>query len=114
MHCYCNTAFVHVAGYNRGSYNQNRWGSSYSSYRDGGSDPRSGYNRSQQSGGSYNRPAPYKGGYNQVLSMTFDLQCDKIKHRKKVPYFPHLKAFNFFQTTAVCLKHGLILNSKRF
>uniref|UniRef100_A0A4W6CJU7 Heteroous nuclear ribonucleoprotein U like 1 n=1 Tax=Lates calcarifer TaxID=8187 RepID=A0A4W6CJU7_LATCA len=49
-------------GYNRGGYNQNRWGNSY---RDGGSDARGGYNRSQQSGGSYNRPAPYKGGYNQ-------------------------------------------------
>ncbi|TKS80680.1 Heterogeneous nuclear ribonucleoprotein U-like protein 1 [Collichthys lucidus] len=50
-------------GYNRGSYNQNRWGNSY---RDSGSDARVGYNRSQQSGGSYNRPAPYsKGGYNQ-------------------------------------------------
>uniref|UniRef100_A0AAQ5ZRQ8 Uncharacterized protein n=1 Tax=Amphiprion ocellaris TaxID=80972 RepID=A0AAQ5ZRQ8_AMPOC len=56
-------------GYNRGSYNQNRWGNSY---RDGGSDTRGGYNRSQQSGGSYNRPSPYnKGGYNQVLNMTF-------------------------------------------
>uniref|UniRef100_A0A3Q1F379 Heteroous nuclear ribonucleoprotein U like 1 n=1 Tax=Acanthochromis polyacanthus TaxID=80966 RepID=A0A3Q1F379_9TELE len=54
-------------GYNRGSYNQNRWGNSY---RDGGSDTRGGYNRSQQSGGSYNRPAPYnKGGYNQVLNL---------------------------------------------
>uniref|UniRef100_A0A7N6FBH8 Uncharacterized protein n=1 Tax=Anabas testudineus TaxID=64144 RepID=A0A7N6FBH8_ANATE len=54
-------------GYNRGSYNQNRWGNSY---RDGGSDPRGGYNRNQQSGGSYNRPAPYnKGGYNQVFRL---------------------------------------------
>lgn len=63
---YCNMIFVYLAGYNRGSYNQNRWGNSY---RDGGSDSRSGgYNRSQQSGGSYNRSAPYsKGGYNQVL-----------------------------------------------
>uniref|UniRef100_A0A671XNZ7 Heteroous nuclear ribonucleoprotein U like 1 n=1 Tax=Sparus aurata TaxID=8175 RepID=A0A671XNZ7_SPAAU len=54
-------------GYNRGSYNQNRWGNSY---RDGGSDSRSsGYNRSQQSGGTYNRSAPYsKGAYNQVLT----------------------------------------------
>uniref|UniRef100_A0A3Q0T1X0 Heteroous nuclear ribonucleoprotein U like 1 n=1 Tax=Amphilophus citrinellus TaxID=61819 RepID=A0A3Q0T1X0_AMPCI len=53
----------------RGSYNQNRWGNSY---RDGGSDGRSGYNRSQQSGGSYSRPAPYnKGGYNQVLNDSF-------------------------------------------
>ncbi|XP_072248001.1 heterogeneous nuclear ribonucleoprotein U-like protein 1 isoform X3 [Leuresthes tenuis] len=50
-------------GYNRGSYNQNRWGNSY---RDGGSEARGGYSRNQQSGGSYNRPAPYnKGGYNQ-------------------------------------------------
>lgn len=58
----------YFAGYSRGSYNQNRWGNSY---RDGGSDARSGYNRNQQSGGSYNRPAPYnKGGYNQVLNMT--------------------------------------------
>ncbi|XP_078478608.1 uncharacterized protein LOC144739542, partial [Lampetra planeri] len=52
-------------GYNRGGYNQNRWGSSY---RDSGSDSRSGYNRSQPPAASYNRPAPYsKGGYNQVL-----------------------------------------------
>uniref|UniRef100_A0A3P8T8S6 Heteroous nuclear ribonucleoprotein U like 1 n=1 Tax=Amphiprion percula TaxID=161767 RepID=A0A3P8T8S6_AMPPE len=56
-------------GYNRGSYNQNRWGNSY---RDGGSDTRGGYNRSQQSGGSYNRPAPYnKGGYNQGYSQGY-------------------------------------------
>ncbi|XP_022059876.1 heterogeneous nuclear ribonucleoprotein U-like protein 1 [Acanthochromis polyacanthus] len=56
-------------GYNRGSYNQNRWGNSY---RDGGSDTRGGYNRSQQSGGSYNRPAPYnKGGYNQAYSQGY-------------------------------------------
>uniref|UniRef100_A0A3P8QP81 Uncharacterized protein n=1 Tax=Astatotilapia calliptera TaxID=8154 RepID=A0A3P8QP81_ASTCA len=54
-------------GYNRGSYNQNRWGNSY---RDGGSDARSGYNRSQQSGGSYRTAPSYnKGGYNQVLNM---------------------------------------------
>ncbi|XP_035535337.1 heterogeneous nuclear ribonucleoprotein U-like protein 1 [Morone saxatilis] len=58
------------AGYNRGSYNQNRWGNSY---RDGGSEARSGYNRSQQSGGSYNRPAPYnKGGYNQGYSQSYN------------------------------------------
>uniref|UniRef100_H3DNV8 Heteroous nuclear ribonucleoprotein U like 1 n=1 Tax=Tetraodon nigroviridis TaxID=99883 RepID=H3DNV8_TETNG len=50
-------------GYSRGGYSQSRWGSSY---RDGGSDSRSGYSRNQQSGGSYNRPAPYnKGGYSQ-------------------------------------------------
>ncbi|XP_036981052.1 heterogeneous nuclear ribonucleoprotein U-like protein 1 [Acanthopagrus latus] len=57
-------------GYNRGSYNQNRWGNSY---RDGGSDSRSGgYNRSQQSGGSYNRSAPYsKGGYNQGYNQSY-------------------------------------------
>ncbi|XP_049431557.1 heterogeneous nuclear ribonucleoprotein U-like protein 1 [Epinephelus fuscoguttatus] len=56
-------------GYNRGSYSQNRWGNSY---RDGGSDARSGYNRSQQSGGSYNRPAPYsKGAYNQSYSPSY-------------------------------------------
>uniref|UniRef100_A0AAQ6AES0 SAP domain-containing protein n=1 Tax=Amphiprion ocellaris TaxID=80972 RepID=A0AAQ6AES0_AMPOC len=56
-------------GYNRGSYNQNRWGNSY---RDGGSDTRGGYNRSQQSGGSYNRPSPYnKGGYNQGYSQGY-------------------------------------------
>lgn len=62
-----NMIFVYLAGYNRGSYNQNRWGNSY---RDGGSDSRSsGYNRSQQSGGTYNRSAPYsKGAYNQVLT----------------------------------------------
>uniref|UniRef100_A0A669EFH8 Heteroous nuclear ribonucleoprotein U like 1 n=1 Tax=Oreochromis niloticus TaxID=8128 RepID=A0A669EFH8_ORENI len=63
-------------GYNRGSYNQSRWGNSY---RDGGSDARSGYNRSQQSGGSYRTAPPYnKGGYNQVLN-TIHL-C--IKHHK--------------------------------
>ncbi|TNN66601.1 Heterogeneous nuclear ribonucleoprotein U-like protein 1 [Liparis tanakae] len=52
------------ASYNRGSYNQNRWGSSY---RDGGSDTRGSYNRSQpSSGSSYNRPAAYnKGSYSQ-------------------------------------------------
>ncbi|XP_042269741.1 heterogeneous nuclear ribonucleoprotein U-like protein 1 [Thunnus maccoyii] len=56
-------------GYNRGSYNQNRWGSSY---RDGGSDARGGYNRSQQSA-SYNRPAPYsKGGYNQGYGQSYN------------------------------------------
>uniref|UniRef100_A0A671XNT9 Heteroous nuclear ribonucleoprotein U like 1 n=1 Tax=Sparus aurata TaxID=8175 RepID=A0A671XNT9_SPAAU len=57
-------------GYNRGSYNQNRWGNSY---RDGGSDSRSsGYNRSQQSGGTYNRSAPYsKGAYNQGYSQSY-------------------------------------------
>uniref|UniRef100_A0A8D3BEX1 Uncharacterized protein n=1 Tax=Scophthalmus maximus TaxID=52904 RepID=A0A8D3BEX1_SCOMX len=63
-------------GYNRGSYNQNRWGNSY---RDGGSDSRSGYNRSQQSGGSYNRPAPYKGGYSQVF--TYDPLCMTVERR---------------------------------
>ncbi|XP_063350399.1 heterogeneous nuclear ribonucleoprotein U-like protein 1 [Pelmatolapia mariae] len=57
-------------GYNRGSYNQNRWGNSY---RDGGSDARSGYNRSQQSGGSYRTAAPYnKGGYNQGYSQSYN------------------------------------------
>jgi len=56
-------------GYNRGSYNQNRWGSSY---RDGGSDTRGGYNRSQQTT-SYNRPAPYsKGGYNQGYGQSYN------------------------------------------
>uniref|UniRef100_A0A8C6M6S5 Heteroous nuclear ribonucleoprotein U like 1 n=1 Tax=Nothobranchius furzeri TaxID=105023 RepID=A0A8C6M6S5_NOTFU len=51
-------------GYNRGSYNQNRWGNNY---HDGGSDSRGGYNRSQPSGGNYSRPSSYnKGGYNQV------------------------------------------------
>ncbi|XP_019943845.1 heterogeneous nuclear ribonucleoprotein U-like protein 1 [Paralichthys olivaceus] len=55
--------------YNRGNYNQSRWGNSY---RDGGSDSRSGYSRSQPSGASYNRPAPYKGGgYNQGYSQTY-------------------------------------------
>ena len=52
------------SGYSRGGYNQSRWGNSY---RDGGSDSRSGYSRNQQSGGSYNRQAPYNKGYNQVL-----------------------------------------------
>uniref|UniRef100_A0A3B4T3L5 Heteroous nuclear ribonucleoprotein U like 1 n=1 Tax=Seriola dumerili TaxID=41447 RepID=A0A3B4T3L5_SERDU len=56
-------------GYNRGSYNQNRWGNSY---RDGGSDARGGYNRNQQSGGSYNRPAPYKGGYSQGYGQSYN------------------------------------------
>lgn len=57
-------------GYNRGGYNQNRWGNNY---RDGGSDPRSAYNRSQQPSGSYNRPAPYnKGGYNQGYSQSYN------------------------------------------
>ncbi|XP_056139002.1 heterogeneous nuclear ribonucleoprotein U-like protein 1 [Lampris incognitus] len=57
-------------GYNRGSYNQNRWGSSY---RDGGSNGRGGYNRNQQSGGSYNRPVPYnKGGYSQGYNQNYN------------------------------------------
>uniref|UniRef100_A0A6Q2ZMT2 Uncharacterized protein n=1 Tax=Esox lucius TaxID=8010 RepID=A0A6Q2ZMT2_ESOLU len=51
-------------GYNRGSYNSNRWGGN-GNYGEGGSAPRGGYNRNQQSGG-YNHPGPYnKGGYNQ-------------------------------------------------
>ncbi|KAL6115757.1 hnrnpul1 [Pungitius sinensis] len=59
------------AGYNRGSYNQNRWGGG-SSYRDGGSDSRGSYNRSQPSGGSYNRPASYnKGAYSQGYSQSY-------------------------------------------
>lgn len=63
---YCNyITFVNLVGYSRGGYNQNRWGSNY---RDSGPDSRSGYNRSQPSGGSYNRPPHYsKGGYNQVI-----------------------------------------------
>nr|XP_057935969.1 heterogeneous nuclear ribonucleoprotein U-like protein 1 [Doryrhamphus excisus] len=57
-------------GYNRGNYNQNRWGNNYN--RDGGSDSRSGY-RSQSSGPSYNRAAPYnKGGYNQGYSHNYN------------------------------------------
>ncbi|XP_045929069.1 heterogeneous nuclear ribonucleoprotein U-like protein 1 [Micropterus dolomieu] len=57
--------------YNRGGYNQSRWGNSY---RDGGSDARGGgYNRNQQSGGSYNRPAPYsKGAYSQGYSQSYN------------------------------------------
>ncbi|KAK5869116.1 hypothetical protein PBY51_010073 [Eleginops maclovinus] len=57
-------------GYNRGSYNQNRWGNSY---RDSSSDARSSYNRSQPSTGSYNRPAPYnKGAYSQGYSQNYN------------------------------------------
>ncbi|XP_017286551.1 heterogeneous nuclear ribonucleoprotein U-like protein 1 [Kryptolebias marmoratus] len=57
-------------GYNRGGYNQSRWGNSY---RDGGSEGRGGYNRSQQSGGNYSRPASYnKGGYNQGYSQSYN------------------------------------------
>ncbi|XP_015241125.1 PREDICTED: heterogeneous nuclear ribonucleoprotein U-like protein 1 isoform X1 [Cyprinodon variegatus] len=57
-------------GYNRGSYNQNRWGNNY---RDGGSDSRSSYSRSQPSGGSYNRPASYnKGGYSQGYNQSYN------------------------------------------
>ncbi|XP_076002586.1 heterogeneous nuclear ribonucleoprotein U-like protein 1 isoform X2 [Genypterus blacodes] len=56
-------------GYSRGSYSQPRWGNSY---RDGGSDTRSGYNRNQQSGGSYNRSAPYsKGGYSEGYNQSY-------------------------------------------
>ncbi|XP_026109028.1 heterogeneous nuclear ribonucleoprotein U-like protein 1 isoform X1 [Carassius auratus] len=47
-------------GYNRGGYNQNRWGNGY---RDGGSGSRGGYNRSQPSGGSYNHNR--QGSYNK-------------------------------------------------
>uniref|UniRef100_A0A8C5EKX5 Uncharacterized protein n=1 Tax=Gouania willdenowi TaxID=441366 RepID=A0A8C5EKX5_GOUWI len=79
-------------GYNRGSYNQNRWGNNY---RDGGSDSRGAYNRSQQSGGSYNRPAPYnKGGYSQVLNTTFTFHqplhpriCNKSIHENRLPFW---------------------------
>lgn len=68
VYCCCNI-FVYLAGYSRGGYSQNRWGSSY---RDGGSDARAGYSRSQPSGGSYNRPAPYtKGAYSQVINMSY-------------------------------------------
>ena len=58
-------------GYNRGGYNQNRWGNNY---REGGSGGRGNYNRNQQSGGGYNhnRTVPYNkgstgssGGYSQ-------------------------------------------------
>ncbi|XP_061104453.1 heterogeneous nuclear ribonucleoprotein U-like protein 1 [Conger conger] len=63
-------------GYNRGGYNQNRWGGNH---RDGNSGGRGGYNRNQQSGGSYNhnRPAPYNkggsggGGYSQTQPQTY-------------------------------------------
>ncbi|XP_029303101.1 heterogeneous nuclear ribonucleoprotein U-like protein 1 isoform X2 [Cottoperca gobio] len=59
-----------ASSYNRGSYNQNRWGNSY---RDGGSDARTGYNRSQPSAGSYSRPAPYnKGAYSQSYSQSYN------------------------------------------
>uniref|UniRef100_A0A8C6SFQ0 Heterogeneous nuclear ribonucleoprotein U like 1 n=1 Tax=Neogobius melanostomus TaxID=47308 RepID=A0A8C6SFQ0_9GOBI len=53
--------------YNRGGYNQNRWGNNY---RDT-PDARSGYNRNQPPSGGYNyRPAPYnKGGYSQVVHL---------------------------------------------
>ncbi|KAM6933993.1 LOW QUALITY PROTEIN: heterogeneous nuclear ribonucleoprotein U-like protein 1 [Xenentodon cancila] len=71
-------------GYNRGGYNQNRWGNSY---RDSGSDSRGGYNRSQQSGGSYNRPAPYnKGGYNQVRPTPVDY-VDHLNDEEKLNCF---------------------------
>uniref|UniRef100_A0A672PID0 Heterogeneous nuclear ribonucleoprotein U-like protein 1 n=1 Tax=Sinocyclocheilus grahami TaxID=75366 RepID=A0A672PID0_SINGR len=50
-------------GYNRGGYNQNRWGNNY---RDGGSGGRGGYNRTQQSGGSYNHNR--QGSYNKSSS----------------------------------------------
>ncbi|XP_074496326.1 heterogeneous nuclear ribonucleoprotein U-like protein 1 isoform X2 [Sebastes fasciatus] len=59
--------------YNRGSYNQSRW-----SNRDGGSDSRAGYNRSQPSGASYNRPVPYtkaaaySPGYSQSYSQGYN------------------------------------------
>uniref|UniRef100_A0A8C6SEQ4 Heterogeneous nuclear ribonucleoprotein U like 1 n=1 Tax=Neogobius melanostomus TaxID=47308 RepID=A0A8C6SEQ4_9GOBI len=55
------------SGYNRGGYNQNRWGNNY---RDT-PDARSGYNRNQPPSGGYNyRPAPYnKGGYSQVVHL---------------------------------------------
>lgn len=57
-------------GYNRGSYNQNRWGNNY---RDGGSDARGSYNRSQQPAATYNRPASYsKGGYSQGYSPSYN------------------------------------------
>lgn len=56
--------------YNRGGYNQNRWGNNY---RDA-PDARSGYNRNQPPSGGYNyRPAPYnKGGYNQNYSQSYN------------------------------------------
>ncbi|XP_062844385.1 heterogeneous nuclear ribonucleoprotein U-like protein 1 [Trichomycterus rosablanca] len=45
-------------GFNRGGYNQNRWGNNY---RDSGN--RGGYNRTQQSGGSFNHSR--QGSYNK-------------------------------------------------
>ncbi|XP_053729391.1 heterogeneous nuclear ribonucleoprotein U-like protein 1 [Synchiropus splendidus] len=54
--------------YNRGGYNQNRWGNND---RYGNSDSRAGYNRSQPPSQSYNRPAPYKGGYSQGYSQSY-------------------------------------------
>ncbi len=71
-------------GYNRGGYSQNRWGSNY---RDGGSGSRGGYNRSQQTGGSYNhnRQGSYNksvsgstGGYNQSQVLRQSLHCPPI------------------------------------
>uniref|UniRef100_A0A8C6SFL5 Heterogeneous nuclear ribonucleoprotein U like 1 n=1 Tax=Neogobius melanostomus TaxID=47308 RepID=A0A8C6SFL5_9GOBI len=57
-------------GYNRGGYNQNRWGNNY---RDT-PDARSGYNRNQPPSGGYNyRPAPYnKGGYSQNYGQNYN------------------------------------------
>ncbi|XP_006627593.1 heterogeneous nuclear ribonucleoprotein U-like protein 1 isoform X3 [Lepisosteus oculatus] len=64
-------------GYNRGGYNQNRWGSG-GNHRDSASGGRGGYNRNQQSGGGYNhnRVAPYSkggsGGYSQAQPQTYN------------------------------------------
>ncbi|KAK7883044.1 hypothetical protein WMY93_029218 [Mugilogobius chulae] len=57
-------------GYNRGGYNQNRWGNNY---RDS-SDSRSGYNRNQPQSGNYNyRPAPYnKSAYSQSYGQGYN------------------------------------------
>lgn len=54
---------TNLLGYNRGGYNQNRWGTNY---RDGGSGGRGGYNRNQQSVGSYNHNR--QGSYNKSSS----------------------------------------------
>ncbi len=54
---------INSLGYNRGGYNQNRWGNNY---RDGSSGGRGGYNRSQQSEGSYNHNR--QGSYNKSVS----------------------------------------------
>ncbi|XP_031719402.1 heterogeneous nuclear ribonucleoprotein U-like protein 1 isoform X1 [Anarrhichthys ocellatus] len=95
------------AGYNRGSYNQNRWGGSSSSYREGGSDARGSYNRSQPSGGSYNRPASYnKGAYSQSYSQGYNPSSYNQSYYGSYSQYPgYNQSYSQTPTTAQTYNH---------